>query len=169
MHLVDVTLYRHLTWKAIRELLDCYVAMVARTLWALSLNRAVRLKILQMSEKDSCWSHQIDIAGQTFLLDQSVDHLCHQGSNLSHCRQLSQQPSSIHTVPILLCSNGLGTICAQLAIQGREFSPTHDRSASSTYTCVANRVLRLRDRLSEDMQMPGGSVVLFTFMRSESL
>ena len=47
-------------------------------------------------------------------LDLSVYHLCHQGSNLSHCRQLSQQPSSIHTVPILQCNNGLGTICAQL-------------------------------------------------------
>ena len=31
-------------------------------------------------------------------LDQSVDHLCHQGSNLSHCRQLLQLPSSIHTI-----------------------------------------------------------------------
>ena len=27
-------------------------------------------------------------------LDQSVDHLCHQGSDLSHCRQLPQLPSS---------------------------------------------------------------------------
>ena len=38
-------------------------------------------------------------------LDESVDHLCHQGSNLSHCRQLPQPPSSIHTVPILQCNN----------------------------------------------------------------
>ena len=72
----------------------------------------------------------------------SVDHICHQGSNLSHCRQLSQPPSSIHTVPILQCNNGLGTICAQMAIQGREFSPTHYKSARSAYTCVANRVVR---------------------------
>ena len=27
-------------------------------------------------------------------LDQSVDHLCHQGSNLSHCRQLPQPPTA---------------------------------------------------------------------------
>ena len=29
-------------------------------------------------------------------LDQSVDHLCYQGSHLSHCRQLPQPPSPIH-------------------------------------------------------------------------
>ena len=30
---------------------------------------------------------------------------CHLVSNLIHCRQLPQQPSSIHTVPILQCNN----------------------------------------------------------------
>ena len=39
--------------------------------------------------------------------------------------------------------------------QGREFSPTHYTSASSAYTCVANRVVRLQDRLSEDMRKAG--------------
>ena len=56
------------------------------------------------------------------------------------------------------CNNGLGTMCAQLtqlAIQGREFSPTHYRSANSAYTCDANRVVRLQDRLSEDMRKAG--------------
>ena len=33
-----------------------------------------------------------------------------------------------------------------LAIHGREFSPTHYRSASSTFMCVANRVMRWQDR-----------------------
>ena len=56
-----------------------------------------------------------------------------------------------------------------LAIEGREFSPTHYRSASSTYTCAANRVVRLQDRLSEDRRMPEGRVVLFTHVQSESL
>ena len=100
-----------------------------------------------------------------------------------------------------------------MAIQGREFSPTHYRSASSAYTCVANRVVRvarqvvrrhadggrqgvlrivscgcktgcpktcgwrkagcvanrvvrLQDRLSEDMWMAEGRVVLFTHVQS---
>ena len=53
-----------------------------------------------------------------------------------------------------------------LVMQGREFSRTHYRSASSTYTCVGNRVVRSRDRLSEDMRMPEGSVVLFTHVQS---
>ena len=52
-----------------------------------------------------------------------------------------------------------------LEIKGREFSPTHYRSASSAYTCVANRVVRLQDRLSEDMRMPEGRVVLFTHVQ----
>ena len=54
MHLVDVTLYRHFTRTAKGEFLKCYIAMVTRNLGALSLNRALRLKILQMSEEDSC-------------------------------------------------------------------------------------------------------------------
>ena len=37
-------------------------------------------------------------------LDQSVDHLSEQGSNVSRCRQLPQLTSSIHTVPILECN-----------------------------------------------------------------
>ena len=53
-----------------------------------------------------------------------------------------------------------------LAIHGREFSPTHYRSASSIYTCVANRVMRWQDKLSEDMRMPEGRVVLFTHVQS---
>ena len=64
----------------------------------------------------------------------------------------------------------LGTIYAKLTgvgRDGREFSPTHYRSASSrAYTCVANnRVVRLQDRLSEDMRMPEGRVVLFTHVQ----
>ena len=100
-------------------------------------------------------------------LDLSVDHLCHQGSNLSHCRQLSQPPS----IPFLSCSatmdweQFLPTLLG-LATQGREFSPTHYRSASSAYTCVANLVVRLQDRLSEDVRMPEGRDVLFTHVQS---
>ena len=33
------------------------------------------------------------------------------------------------------------------------------------YTCDANRVVRLQDRLSEDMRMPEGRVVLFTHVQ----
>ena len=49
--------------------------------------------------------------------------------------------------------------------QGREFSPTHYRSTSSAYTCVANRVVWMQVRLSEDMRTPEGRVVLFTHVR----
>ena len=38
--------------------------------------------------------------------------------------------------------------------QGREFSPTHYRSASSAYTCVANRVVWLQDRLRKTCGRP---------------
>ena len=43
---------------------------------------------------------------------------------------------------------------------------SHYRSASSAYTCMANRVVRLQDRLSEDMRMPEGRGVLFTHVQS---
>ena len=49
--------------------------------------------------------------------------------------------------------------------QYREFSPTQYRSASSAYKCVANRVVRLQDMLSEDMRMPEGRVGLFTHVQ----
>ena len=49
-----------------------------------------------------------------------------------------------------------------MAVQGRDFRPTHYRSASSAYTCVANRVMRCQDRLSKDMRIPEGRGVLFT-------
>ena len=51
------------------------------------------------------------------------------------------------------------TDCMGLAIHGLGFSPTHYRSASSACTCVANRVERLQEELSEDMRMPEGRVV----------
>ena len=59
-------------------------------------------------------STSLDKLRYILTLHQSVDHLCHQDSNLSHCRQLTQPPTFIHTVPILHCNNGLETICAQL-------------------------------------------------------
>ena len=77
-----------------------------------------------------------DIAnvGEMFLLKlygavrlTSLDKLCYilytrsvsrsslsSGFNIENCRQLSQQPSSIHTVLILQCNNGFGTNYAQL-------------------------------------------------------
>ena len=100
------------------------------------------------------------------LYTRSVGHLCHQGSNLSHCRQLSQ-PNSIHAMPILQCNNGLATICAQLAgwqyRDGSLVTLTTDRPVAPTRVL---QILRLQNRLLDDMRMPEGRDVLFTHVQS---
>ena len=50
-----------------------------------------------------------------------------------------------------------------MTIQGQESSPTHYRSASSAYTCVANGVVRFQDMLSEGMRMTESSVALYMY------
>ena len=40
------------------------------------------------------------------------------------------------------------------------------KTASNAATCVVNRVMQLQDRLSEDMRMPEGRIVLFTHVQS---
>ena len=53
-----------------------------------------------------------------------------------------------------------------LAVQGRDFSPTHYRSASSANTCAVNRVMQLQDMFVEDMRVSIRRVILFTNVRS---
>ena len=89
--------------------------MVTRTVWALWLKNSVRLKMLQVSEKDYCsfaWRRQIDIYWQTPCTCQPIFWLIHQGTNLNHYHQLQQPPSFIHTGHILQLN--MWPICLQL-------------------------------------------------------